>query len=290
MTQSFDKNEKLLIIHADDVGMCHSENRATFEAFENGIVSSCSIMMPCPWLLEAVDFFRRNPKYDYGVHSTLTSEWKFYRWSSVSSKDKVTSLLDEEGYLWRSAEAAARAKVEEIKNELETQVKRSFNLGLRPSHLDTHMGVVYLKPEILESYIKVALNNNLIPMLVKPSSEVIARAKEAGLAVQEIVKIITSSNLPLLDNLITGTEGSNLQERLRWFRSVLSKIKPGTINQIIVHLGLDDEELKAITPSYMERYLDYKLVTSDEAKKLVEEYKITLVGWKDLSSYFKAKA
>ncbi|MGB9895629.1 MAG: ChbG/HpnK family deacetylase, partial [Thermoproteota archaeon] len=235
-------------------------------------------------------FFRRNPKYDYGVHSTLTSEWKFYRWSSVSSKDKVTSLLDEEGYLWRSAEAAARAKVEEIKNELETQVKRSFNLGLRPSHLDTHMGVVYLKPEILESYIKVALNNNLIPMLVKPSSEVIARAKEAGLAVQEIVKIITSSNLPLLDNLITGTEGSNLQERLRWFRSVLSKIKPGTINQIIVHLGLDDEELKAITPSYMERYLDYKLVTSDEAKKLVEEYKITLVGWKDLSSYFKAKA
>lgn len=286
MIQSFDKNEKLLIIHADDVGMCHSENRATFEAFENGIVSSCSIMVPCPWFLEAVEFFRRNSKYDHGIHSTLTSEWKFYRWGPVSPKDKVTSLLDEEDYLWRNAEAAAKAKIEEIKLELESQVKKSLNFGLKPSHLDTHMGVVYLKPEILESYIKVALNNNLIPMLVRPSSEVITRAKETGLPIQEIIEVISSSNLPLLDNLITGTEGSNLQERLKWFRSILSTVKPGTINQIIVHLGFNDEELKAITPSYMERYLDYKLVTSDEAKKLAEEYKITLIGWKDLNPYF----
>jgi len=282
MIQGFDKNEKLLIIHADDVGMCHSENKATFEAFENGIISSCSIMIPCPWVLEAVEFFKRNPNYDYGIHSTLTSEWRLYRWGPVSPKDKVSSLLDEEGYLWRNAEAVAKAKVEEVRLELESQVKRSFRFGLRPSHLDTHMGVVYLRPDFLESYIKVAINNNLIPMLVKPSSEIVAKAKESGLPIQEIVKIISGLNLPMLDNLISGTKGSNLQERIKWFRSVLTEIKPGTINQVIVHLGLDDEELRAITPSYMERYLDFKLVTSSEVRKLVEEYKITLIGWKDL--------
>lgn len=109
LTSRFDPRDKLLIIHADDVGMCHSENIATFLGFKDGVVSSCSIMMPCPWALEAAEFFKNNPHYDYGVHSTLTSEWKLYRWGPLSLRGEDSTLIDSQGYFYRDAFDAAKA-------------------------------------------------------------------------------------------------------------------------------------------------------------------------------------
>ncbi len=96
LTSNFDPKDKLLIIHADDVGMRHPENMATFLGFKEGIVSSCSMMMPCPWVLEAVEFFKNNPHYDCGVHSTLTSEWKLYRWGPLSLRSEEPTLMDDQ--------------------------------------------------------------------------------------------------------------------------------------------------------------------------------------------------
>jgi predicted glycoside hydrolase/deacetylase ChbG (UPF0249 family) len=288
LPSGFDQKDKLLIIHADDVGMCHSENMATFLGFQNGVVSSCSLMVPCPWILEAVEFFKENPDYDHGVHSTLTSEWRLYRWGPVSSKSKVPTLLDEQGYLHKEAKDAAEASREEVETELIAQVKRAFELGLHPSHLDTHMGPVFFKPDLLETYVRVALNNGLIPMLIKPTDNAVELAKQMGIMISEkLVNRILKSGMPMIDNFIGITFGSDLQERIKWFRNMLKDIKPGTLTQIIVHLGLPDEEMKAIIPSHgvtshTDRYLDYQLVTSREAKEIVESLGFTLVGWKDL--------
>ncbi|MEM2940607.1 MAG: polysaccharide deacetylase family protein [Thermoproteota archaeon] len=279
---SFDQRDKLLIIHADDVGMCHSENMATFLGFQNGLVSSCSLMMPCPWVLEAVEFFRSNPDYDHGIHSTLTSEWKHYRWGPVSSKNEVPTLIDEEDYLYRDAKDAAKASQKDTETELRAQVKRAFELGLHPSHLDSHMGTVFFRPDFLETYMRIALDNGLIPMLIKPVKEVLERAKEIGMDIsQDTVRKVLESGI-VLDNLIDSSLGSDLQERIKWFRSMLTSIEQGTVTQLIVHLGLPEEEIKAIMPSYMERYLDYQLVTSKETLKIIKELGFTLVSWKDL--------
>jgi len=281
----FDPREKLLIIHADDVGMCHSANKATFEAFRKGILSSCSLMIPCPWILEAAEFFKENPGYDHGIHSTLTSEWRFYRWGPVAPKNLVPSLLDDQGYLWRRASDAARARVEEVELELKAQVKRSFELGFKPSHLDTHMGTVYQRPALLRTYMKVAVEHGLRPMLVKPSAEIVRRALEEGVVLPDgLVKEMEALGTPMLDELYTEIPGDDFQERIRGFRAILARLRPGTVNQVIVHLGLDDEELRAAIRGkhYIKRYLDYRLVTSPEAAKLVEEYGVTLIGWKDL--------
>jgi len=288
LTGGFDRNDKLLIIHADDVGMCHTENKATFLGFQNGVVSSCSLMMPCPWILEAAEFLKENPDYDYGVHSTLTSEWRLYRWGPVSPKSKVSTLLDEQGYLHREAKDAAKASREEVEAELRAQVERAFELGLHPSHLDTHMGPVFFKPDLLETYVRVALDNSLIPMLIKPTDSAFKVAERMGIVISEdLVSRILKAETPMLDNFIGMTFGSDLQERIKWFRNVLKDIGPGTLTQIIVHLGLPDEEMKAIIPSqgvtsHRDRYLDYQLVTSREAKGIVETLGFTLVGWKDL--------
>ncbi len=146
----FSPDDVILIIHADDVGMCRSVNMATFSAFEVGMIKCGSIMVPCPWFQEVAAYCRENPDADLGIHLTLTSEWKYYRWGPVASKDKVPSLIDEEGFLWRSSQQVQEnAKAEEVEfaivqsiNHLKTQlIKKTKKLKEKKRRL-AHQGKV----------------------------------------------------------------------------------------------------------------------------------------------------
>jgi len=167
--------------------------------------------------------------------------------------------------LWKSADDTARAKVREVEIELRAQVKRNFDLGLRPSHLDTHMGVVYRRPELLKVYVKVAVDYDLKPMLVRPSSKIARRVvvEKKVIVPERLILEAEKLGVPLLDELYTEIPGRSYQEKVKGFRFILADLRPRTVNQVIVHLGLNTEELGAIIRGerYIERYLDYKLVT-----------------------------
>ncbi|HXQ73293.1 MAG TPA: ChbG/HpnK family deacetylase, partial [Pyrinomonadaceae bacterium] len=131
---------KLLIVHADDLGMSHSVNIATLKAFETGLVNSGSIMVPCPWLSEIATYARAYPQADLGLHLTLTSEWTPFRWGPVTSKDRVASLLDKDGYFRLSeSEAAKFADPKEVEMEIRAQIEKAKAMGIVPTHLDSHM-------------------------------------------------------------------------------------------------------------------------------------------------------
>ena len=176
---NYPSDAKLLIIHADDIGMSHYVNEATLDAMQKGSVSSAAIMVPCPWFLEIAEFARQYPEMDFGLHLTLTSEWKHYRWRPVADPSKVPGLIDEEGYFWKSVEdVVGHATMEEVELEIRAQIDRAIAFGINPTHIDSHMGTLFATSGFLRVYLKVALEYGIPPMMVDPADPEVKKLLE----------------------------------------------------------------------------------------------------------------
>src|ERR1044071_8283855 len=146
-------NEVVVILHVDDVGMSHSSNLGAIEATEKGVATSCSVMMPCSWVPEIARYLKAHPDLDSGLHLTLTSEWKLYRWGPLAGKSQVPGLVDQEGCLWHSIEQVVKkAKPEEIEREIRAQIERAETLGMPITHLDSNMGTLFARPDYFERF------------------------------------------------------------------------------------------------------------------------------------------
>ena len=273
---------KRLIVHADDAGMCHSANLATREAMEMGMVSSASVMLPCPWVQEFCQWAKANPTKDLGVHLTLTSEWQHFRWRPVASIDKVKGLIDGEGYMWRDVRSSAtNATAAEVEIELRAQIERAKLYGLNFTHLDTHMGTLFARPDFFEVYTKLAKEYGVPCMLPKPVA--VAEEELKGYPItMDMLRAKQSQGFAMLDRLVTGVSGRNYAERRVSYRNLLTKLEPG-VTKLIIHLAKDDAEIRSISNSWEYRWADYQFWTSNEAKDLLAENKIELFTYRQLA-------
>ncbi|MBT3266692.1 ChbG/HpnK family deacetylase [Candidatus Poribacteria bacterium] len=279
----YDADTRLLIVHADDVGLSHGVNVATAEAVETGSVSSFSVMAPAPWLPEIAALCRDNPDWDVGVHLALTSEWKRYRWGSVASAADVPGLLDDDGYMYKDiVSVALRAKPEEVERELRAQIDRVIALGIDPTHLDTHMGAVYARPEFFEVYYRLGVEYGIPVMVSSPTGPAIARAQAEGYPIDDrYLDIVRNGPLPAIDELITGVANDELDARTQDYRDVIRGL-PAGVTQIIVHLATDSAETRAITSAWRRRHNDYRIFTDPAMAQFLDEQNVKLVGWRDL--------
>ena len=270
----YPRDAKLLILHADDLGFAHSANAASFDALDKGVISSASIMMPTPWITEVAAYARAHPDADLGLHLTLTSEWETYRWGSVESSDKVPSLLDPDGtFPNNDSTVAARAKQDEIERELRAQIQRAMALGIRPTHLDSHMGSLFTTPALLATYVKLAHEYHL-PFLALKSNPFGDAPMPLG-----------PNDIPL-DALLQAFPSVTPDKWKDFYLNLIANLKPG-LTEIIVHLGHDDAELRAVTVNQEGwgsawRQRDYDAVNSPEFRKALKDNKVILIKWRDL--------
>lgn len=276
----YPRDAKLLIIHGDDLAVAHSVDRASFAALDRKAISSASIMVPCPWLTEVAAYAQEHPDADLGLHLTLTSEWKTYRWGPTAAVDQVPSLLDPEGYLWADEGLVARhVTPEDAEREIRAQIERALKAGIKPTHLDSHMGSLFGAPALFAVYVKVAHDYGLPFLAVRLPN-----------APPQMLSLLRDQDV-VLDSVVTANEGIKAEDWKEYYARVLSNLKPG-LTELIVHLGYDDPELEAITVDHSGwgaawRQRDFDEVTSPEFKKLLEENQITVIGWKDLEKLLR---
>jgi predicted glycoside hydrolase/deacetylase ChbG (UPF0249 family) len=154
-----------IVIHADDVGMCHGANRAFVELAEAGSITAGSVMVPCPWFSEIADVAAANSELDVGVHLTLNSEQRHYRWSPLTRASRASGLVDDDGFFWRSvADVRTHAHPDAVEEEWRAQIDRALSAGVDVTHLDAHMGAA-LAPEWCERYVSLGVEYD-VPVLI----------------------------------------------------------------------------------------------------------------------------
>ncbi|MFT4565515.1 MAG: putative glycoside hydrolase/deacetylase ChbG (UPF0249 family) [Saprospiraceae bacterium] len=271
-------DDKLLIIHSDDLGVTHSENIASIHAMRVGMVNSGSIMMPCPWVPEIAAYAKMVPKADLGLHLTLTSEWKSMKWGPVAPLGEVTSLVGADGYLYKDCtEFAKHADPVEAKKELRAQIELAYELGIKPTHLDSHMGcLIFSSPEVFQAYLELGREFG-IPVMV-------ARffMKVASPAFKELV---TPSDV-LIETIYTASPTDYAKGMPQYYTKVLSNLNAG-IQILLIHTAYDDAEMQALSIDHPEwgaswRQADFDFFTSEECREIIERENIKLVTWREI--------
>src|SRR5688500_4843754 len=236
---------RLLIVNCDDLGSSHSANDAIYEALREGIATSATLMVPCPWAREAASRYRGE---DVGVHLTLNSEWDLYRWGPITH---APSLVDGDGGFPRTIqEVWDHADLDEVRRELRTQIERAILWGFDVSHLDSHMGTLQLRPEFFDVYLELAVDFGLPLRLSGVSSEQAVGFPFRRLAAEEGVVF------PDHFIRVRGPGSRTDLERL------LDNLRPG-VTEVYVHPAIDSPELRALAPDWYGRVDDHLLVTAD---------------------------
>jgi len=276
------KDAKLLIIHGDDVGVSHSQTKATFDAMKKGLVTSTSMMVPTGWSAEVGEMAKEMPDADIGIHITLTNEWLNFNWGPEAGKTAVPGLADEKGHMYPDCEqVTANASPEEVEKEIRAQIKAANQMGITPTHLDSHMGCIfYGRPEYLASYLRIAqelkipamINQQMVEGIVKPNS-----ALFAGINVDKF---------PVVDQIFMAEPKDYEAGMEAYYTTSLNNLTSG-LNVILIHLAFDDDEMNAVTKDHDTyhapwRQADYDFFTSEKARELLRKNNVKLVTWREV--------
>jgi chitin disaccharide deacetylase len=276
-------DDRAVIIHTDDIGMCQASLAAFSDLADFGLISSGATMVPCPWFPAVAEYCREHSGVDMGVHLTLNSEWAGYRWGPVSTRDPASGLLDAEGCLWRSSEEVwAHADAEAGAAEMAAQIERALAAGIAVTHIDTHMGTI-AHPKFIHRYLQLARQHHLPPMIPRWDEarwQAKGYAPETALQAAAAVAALEAEGAALFDT-ITGLHLGQPDDRVAQAKAALGDLPPG-LTHFIIHPSKDTPELRAITPDWRGRVADYETFMSEELAAFIRNSGLHVMGYRAL--------
>jgi chitin disaccharide deacetylase len=266
---------KLLILNADDLAVSHSEDTASFDALDHKLITSATVMVPCPWFTEVAAYAKAHPEADLGLHLTLTAEWETYRWGPIASRALVPSLVGPDGNFYASPEDVAKhAKLNEVETEIRAQIERAKSMGLEPSHLDAHMHTLYRTPELFGVFLKVAREYKL-PIRMARNDQ----------PFQSMLPSMAPGD-PIPDAIFSPGEDIPASGWSDYYVNLIKNLQPG-VTEIFVHLAHDDAETQAIMVNHADwgaawRQRELETISSAEVRKALADNHVILIGWRDI--------
>jgi len=272
---------KMLIINGDDFGMSHATNQAIFDALENGVLTSATVMMPTAWVKEVALWVKDHPDKAVGVHLTHTSEWKLYRWAPVAGRTAVPGMLAPDGYMWSDeADVWAHATPQEAEIEARAQIEYARSLGIEPTHIDSHMGTMQLNPAFAEVYLRLSQEYKLPQR--QASKELYDALGAAGRKEAERAAGVLGPDC-LIYQIPNPKTMADVPEL---YNNILRNLKPG-LTELYLHPAIDGPEMQAICGSYARRDADYRWLIDPKTRQLIDELGIKLTNYRELRDAMK---
>ena len=277
----YSNTDRLVIIHTDDIGMCHASVQAFKDLWAVGTITSGAVMVPCPWFPATAQMCRENPDMDMGVHATLNAEWSNYRWAPVSDVGAGSGLRDEAGYFHDDPDNTSKlASVEDVEKEVHAQIEKALQAGIDVTHVDSHMGAI-MHPKFIQTYIQAAGGKalpNMLPRLDAMGIEVMGISEADRVAYAPIMEMLEGIGVPTL-NGIMSMPLDQPDGQMEIAKTLLGNLPEG-ITHFILHPSIDTPELRAIAPDWESRVSNYNTFMSDELKKFIESEDIKPIGYR----------
>lgn len=279
----FSAQDRAVIVHTDDIGMCHASVQAFKDLWNFGTITSGAVMVPCPWFPAVAQMCRENPEIDMGVHATLNAEWETYRWGPISTRDPESGLLDTDGYFnqWHQA-VYDNAKPEAVEQEVNAQIERALAAGIDVTHVDSHMGTI-MNPKFIQSYIQAGASRllpNMLPRMDAQGMDIMSLSTDEKQRYEPLLQQFEKMGIPLVDGLL-GMPLDQPHGQMEIAKDLLGNLPVG-ITHFIFHPSIDTAELRSIAPDWESRVSNYNTFMSDELKQFLEREDIKPIGYRQL--------
>jgi len=274
-----DAEARVLVVHIDDVGMCHGANTAFVELSRSGAVTCGSVMVPCPWFREIAAIAAEDPALDLGVHLTLTSEWQHYRWGPISTVDPASGLVDAQGYFPRNCvELRARVDAKAAERELRAQIARALAAGLDVTHLDTHMGAAVV-PELVDIYLALGREYRLpvlLPRELDSYTGVLKMGETPRGLYAERVAALAAAGEPVFDRFMMSPWAPSAEADAT-YRRMIESLPPG-VTYFGIHCNAPGDIETIVPPRAHFRTDEYRLFGSGRPMRWARDAGIRAIG------------
>ena len=269
----FAADDRVVLLHVDDVGMCGASVDAFFELSGGELRVAGSAMVPCAWFAEVAARCRARDDVDVGVHLTLTSEWNGYRWGPISTCDRASGLIDDEGYFHRNQTAWTNIDRAAARAEIEAQVDRALAAGIDVTHIDTHM-CACLHPCLADDYLALGRARR-VPVLVTRQPGWLAALSPARVERWEC------DGLPVFDDFRMLALDEPAVGGLERAKRAFTELAPG-ITIVVAHPATDTPELRAIALDWRQRVEDFEALRDPRLARHLSAVGVKLIDWREL--------